>query len=229
MSKYKILYVEDEESLGQIVSESIESRGYDVRFFQTAAASLKSFCNDCPDICILDIMLPDKDGFDLANDIRNIDKQVPIVFLTAKSKIADIKKGFNLGAIDYIKKPFSIEELIIRLDAILRKEKGIVVKPEKTDTYNIGNYLFKFNHQTLKIGSKTINITSREAELLKLLIENKNSVLKREIVLNSIWGDDSFFNARSMDVFITKLRKHLSGDPNVEIINIRGVGYKIVI
>lgn len=228
MDKHKILYVEDEDALGQIVAESIESRGYEVRLFKTATAGFKSFCDSTPDICVLDIMLPDKDGFELAKDIRDIDKQIPIVFLTAKSKIDDIKKGFDLGAHDYIKKPFSIEELIIRINAILRKEKDTTVQDQNTNVFNIGKYLFKIDRQTLTIGQQTQNLTSREAELLKLLVENKNAVLKREIVLKRIWGDDSFFNGRSMDVFITKLRKHLSGDSNIEIINIRGKGYKIV-
>ena len=222
-----ILYVEDEESLGFIVSDSLEERGYNVIFKKDGEEGWDAFCKQKPDICVLDVMMPKKDGLTLATDIRAVDKDVPIIFLTAKSQPSDVVKGFELGADDYLKKPFSIEELIVRINARLTKNTNSSDEKLPTELI-VGKYTFNTVKQTLTTDGFSKVLTHRECELLKLLVANKNDVLERKIVLDKIWGDDSFFNARSMDVFITKLRKYLVLDTDIQIINVRGVGYKLI-
>lgn len=228
MNKNKILFVEDEQSLGMIVKESLEVRGFEVQYCQDGKAGLRAFKEFNPDICLLDIMMPIKDGYTLAKDIRKIDQNVPIIFLTARSQTSDVVKGFEMGANDYIKKPFSMEELIVRVKARLSDSSGMSDLDSDQISFTIGTYNFEYNRQTLEFHSEVRKLTHREAEILRLLCLSKNKVLERKQVLDRLWGDDNFFNARSMDVFITKLRKYLNNDPNVEILNVRGIGYKLI-
>ncbi len=230
MEKVKVLFAEDEESLAVIVKDTMEVRGYDVGWYQNGKDALEAFYTDKPDICILDIMMPEMDGVSLAKEIRLTDKLIPIIFLTAKSQTTDILKGFEVGANDYLKKPFSIEELLVRIKSILDRDK--LFSPESAEInskYVIGDYLFNYRNQELFYkGELKQKLTSKENEILKMLCDNKNQILKRKIVLDKLWGDDGFFTARSMDVFITKLRKYLKDDDRIEIINVRGVGFKFL-
>lgn len=228
MNNNKILFVEDEQSLGLIVKESLEIRGFEVKYCQDGKAGLRAFKEFKPDICLLDIMMPIKDGYTLAQEIRKIDKAVPIIFLTARSQSADVVKGFEVGANDYIKKPFSMEELIVRVKARLSDNHGVSELDSDQNSFVIGSYNFEYHKQTLEFHGEIRKLTHREAEILRMLSLNRNKVLERSKVLDKVWGDDNFFNARSMDVFITKLRKYLRSDPNVEILNVRGIGYKLV-
>lgn len=228
MVKLKILLAEDEPFLGKIIKESFETRDFDVSWVQNGIKAYSVFRSFQPDICILDVMMPEKDGFSVTEDIRKIDTAVPILFLTARSLTEDVIKGFELGCNDYLKKPFSMEELIVRVKSLLgRSEKHKTSQP--TENFSIGNYEFNNTIQELTLGSESVKLSFREASLLKMLIENKNQVLARKLALDYLWGEDNFFAARSMDVFITKLRKHLKHDTNIEIVNIRGVGYKLII
>ncbi len=220
--------MEDEQSLGLIVKESLEIRGFEVKYCQDGKTGLRAFKEFNPDICLLDIMMPIKDGYTLAKDIRKIDQRVPIIFLTARSQSSDVVKGFELGANDYIKKPFSMEELIVRVKARLSDNNGMSDLDSDQSSFIVGAYNFEYNRQTLEYQNELRKLTHREAEILRLLCLSKNKVLERTLVLDRVWGDDNFFNARSMDVFITKLRKYLSNDPKVEIINVRGIGYKLI-
>jgi len=222
--KIKILLAEDEPALAQIIKESLETRNFHVTHCKNGEEASVEFLKNKPDILVLDVMMPKKDGFTLAKEIRNIDKKTPIIFLTAKSQTQDVVDGFQLGGNDYLKKPFSMEELIVRIYALLDR-----ITVDKTEeNLQIGNYIFNNTKQTLHYSDQIISLTHREASLLQLLIENKNDILDRSIILKKIWGDDDFFNGRSMDVFITKLRKKLSLDPNIQIINIRNQGYKLI-
>lgn len=228
MVKLKILLAEDEPFLGKIIKESFETRDFEVSWVQNGIKAYSVFRSFQPDICILDVMMPEKDGFSVTEDIRKIDTAVPILFLTARSLTEDVIKGFELGCNDYLKKPFSMEELIVRVKSLLgRSEKHKTSQP--TENFSIGNYEFNNTIQELTLGSESVKLSFREASLLKMLIENKNQVLARKLALDYLWGEDNFFAARSMDVFITKLRKHLKHDTNIEIVNIRGVGYKLII
>jgi DNA-binding response OmpR family regulator len=229
MKKTNILLVEDEETLGQIVKESLETRNFEVTYVQDGLAAETAFFTQKPELCILDVMLPGKDGFSLAKSIRREDPHIPIIFLTARSQTADVVRGFELGADDYLKKPFSMEELIVRIHALLRRGRSPVPAPvEESPQLPIGNYEFDPVLQTLSLQGKARKLTHRESALLRLLFQHRKEVLDRKTALEALWGDDSFFNARSMDVFISKLRKYLREDPQVEIINVRGVGYKLV-
>lgn len=226
--KLKVLLAEDEQSLGLIVKESLEIRGFEVRYCQDGKAGFQAYQEFKPDICVLDIMMPIKDGFTMAQEIRKTDSKTPIIFLTAKSQTPDVVKGFEVGGNDYMKKPFSIEELIVRIKARLNDQPDANRADDQATSFSIGKYFFDSKKQTLEIQNRVNKLTHREAEILRLLCINKNAVLERTFVLRKVWGDDNFFNARSMDVFITKLRKHLQEDSNVEIINVRGIGYKMV-
>lgn len=219
--------MEDELSLGLIVKESLETRGFEVNYCQDGRSGLSSFKEFKPDICLLDIMLPIKDGFTLAQDIRKLDARVPIIFITARSQTPDVVKGFEIGANDYIKKPFSMEELIVRIIARLSDNSGLIEQQDAQRSFVIGKFQFNYDKQVLYFQGKEKKLTHREAEILRLLCIHRNRVLERSLVLDKVWGDDNFFNARSMDVFITKLRKYLVDDPDVEILNVRGIGYKI--
>lgn len=222
----KILYAEDEEALGTIVKDSLESRGFQVDFKTDGASALRAFEENEYDVLVLDVMMPLLDGFSLAKQIRVKDEYIPIIFLTAKSQVEDVVEGFELGGNDYLKKPFSIEELIVRIKALAkRKIKELV---DTIDVCEIGNYTFDYEKQTLTLANEVKNLTHREAIVLLKLYEKRNQVLDRKTILNEVWGDDSFFNARSMDVFITKLRKYLKNDSSIQIVNVRGVGYKLL-
>lgn len=227
---YKILYTEDEESLAMIVKDTMEVRGYEVTWCKDGKAALLAFNNDKPDLCVFDIMMPEMDGITLAKEVRKLDSLVPIIFLSAKSQTTDVLAGFESGANDYIKKPFSIEELLIRIKSILSRDQLIAHEaPTESNTYIIGDYTFNYASQELYYNNEKVNkLTSKENEILRMLCEHKNEILKRKIVLDELWGDDGFFTARSMDVFITKLRKYLSNDNRIEIINVRGVGFKFL-
>jgi len=228
MNKTKIFYVEDELFLGKIVRESLESRGFDVVMESDGAKAIDAFKKTKPDICVLDVMLPNKDGFTIADEIREIDEDVPIIFLTAKTQTEDVVKGFSLGGNDYIRKPFSMEELIVRVQNALR----IKIDDSKKitgDSFTIGKYVFQVNRQVLNNGKEDRKLSYRESELLKLLYENRDKIIGRSDILNLLWGNDSFFNSRNLDVYITKLRSYLKDDPQLEIITIKGIGYRFVV
>jgi DNA-binding response OmpR family regulator len=231
MDKIKVLLAEDELALAHIVRESLEESGFEVVLCANGEQALQMYRECKPDILALDVMMPKMDGFELARKIREADKTTPIIFLTAKSQPRDVVAGFESGANDYLKKPFSVEELIVRMRVLLSDNRLLARKtPEKpvNELYQISNLHFNPVKNTLQQGISTWQITARESDILKLLCKNQHEVLPRKILLDTIWGDDSFFNARSLDVFITKLRRHLAADPNIQIINIRGVGYKLV-
>ncbi|APY08830.1 DNA-binding response regulator [Winogradskyella sp. J14-2] len=222
--KIKLLLAEDEAALGQIIKESLETRDFEVLLCDNGEKAFEKYQSEHPEILILDVMMPKKDGFTLAKDIRAIDDAIPIIFLTAKSQTADVVEGFSIGGNDYLKKPFSMEELIVRIHNLLNR-----TKVQKTsENLIIGKYNFDFPKQQLYFeNDEAIQLTHREAHLLFHLIKNKNKVLDRSLILNKLWGTDDFFSARSMDVFITKLRKKLKKDENLQIINVRGFGYKL--
>ena len=222
--KISILLAEDEPALALIIKESLETRNFAVTHCLNGAEAFETCTKQQFDLLVLDVMMPKKDGFSVAKDVRKLDKKIPIIFLTAKSQTHDVVEGFTAGGNDYLKKPFSMEELIVRIHALLGRIHA--EKPE--EKISVGHYLFDFTKQTLQHSAQLIALTHREAELLALLIENKNEILDRSIVLKKIWGSDDFFNGRSMDVFITKLRKKLNLDPNIQIINVRGQGYKLI-
>lgn len=227
MSATKILYVEDELFLGKIVRESLESRGFEVVMESDGAKVLELFKKSKPDICVLDVMLPNKDGFTIADEIRELDETVPIIFLTAKTQTEDVVKGFSLGGNDYVRKPFSMEELIVRIQNLLRNKTEDNQKISGGSAA-IGKYNFQLNRQVLSNGKEDRKLSFRESELLKLLYENRDKIIDRKDILNLLWGNDSFFNSRNLDVYITKLRSYLKDDPSLEIITIKGIGYRFV-
>lgn len=227
MADTRVLYVEDEVFLARIVKESLESRGFSVYLETDGARALTSFKKIQPDICILDVMLPNKDGFELAEDIRHMSMDVPILFLTAKTQTEDVVKGFHLGANDYIRKPFSMEELIVRIQHALRK-RSVQQEPVMQEMVQMGAIQFELNRQLLRTGDGERKLSFREAELLKLLVLQKGQIIARKDILNLLWGSDSFFNSRNLDVYVTKLRSYLQADPSVEIITVKGVGYRMV-
>lgn len=223
----KVFYVEDELFLGKIVKESLESRGFEVVMESDGAKAIELFKRNSPDICILDVMLPNKDGFAIADEIRQLNEEVPIIFLTAKTQTEDVVKGFSLGGNDYIRKPFSMEELIVRIQYALRNKETDGPKIN-SDNINVGKYNFQLNRQLLNDGKEERKLSYRESELLKLLYQNRDKIIDRRDILNLLWGNDSFFNSRNLDVYITKLRSYLKEDPSLEIITIKGVGYRFV-
>ncbi|MFL5741667.1 MAG: response regulator transcription factor [Flavisolibacter sp.] len=225
MKKIKVLYVEDEIFLAKIVSETLQVRGYDVVLESDGARASEQFAKEKPDVCVLDIMLPNKDGFAIADEIREKDSQVPIIFLSAKSQTSDVVNGFRLGANDYIRKPFSIEELLVRIENVLKNKS---TPPENQEDLAIGGYQFNTRRQTLTHASEQRKLSYRESELLKLLYENRDKIVERSEILTLLWGSDSFFNSRNLDVYITKLRGYLKLDPSIEIITIKGIGYRFV-
>jgi len=224
----KVLYVEDELFLGKIVKETLETRGFEVVMESDGADVIRTYEDENPDICILDVMLPNKSGFELAEDIRKLNDDIPIIFLTAKTQTEDVVQGFKLGGNDYIRKPFSMEELIVRIENALRVKKEVLI-PEVGDTITMGKYQFHLNKQVLANGTGERKLSYREAELVKYLYHHKNDVIDRRDLLNHIWGNDSFFNSRNLDVYITKIRGYLKEDPSLEIITIKGVGYRFVV
>lgn len=229
MDHTKILLAEDDKNLGNILKSYLEAKGLDVVLCANGEEALILYRNDFFDFCILDVMMPIKDGFTLARDIRAIDKKIPILFLTAKSMPEDVLEGFRVGGDDYITKPFSMEELLARMKAIIRRSTGLNPDTPKPTQYKLGKYVFEYNRQLLMIDGLEQKLTSKESELLRLLCDNVNKVLDRREALIKIWNDDSYFNARSMDVYIVKLRKYLKDDASVELLNVHGIGFKLVI
>ena len=220
-----ILLAEDEPALGMIVKESLETRGFRVLLCGNGEKALNIYKEQQPELLVLDVMMPKKDGFTLAKEIRQENDTIPIIFLTAKSQTQDVVEGFTIGGNDYLKKPFSMEELIVRINNLLNRTK----LQKASEILNIGNYIFNFPKQILQYNKEeAVQLTHREAHLLFHLVKNKNQVLDRSLILNKLWGNDDFFNARSMDVFITKLRKKLKQDDSIQIINVRGFGYKLI-
>ena len=224
----KVLLAEDDENLGTLLREYLIAKGLKTDLFVNGELALDGFKKNKYDLCILDVMMPKMDGFTLAREIKKINGNIPIIFLTAKSLKDDVIEGFSVGADDYMTKPFSMEELLFRIKAILRRTSVNSVS-EGNDSFTIGNYEFDSQKQILKIGDKEQKLTTKESELLKLLCSNMNNVLERNFALKTIWQEDSYFNARSMDVYITKLRKYLKEDTSIQILNIHGKGYKLIV
>lgn len=223
-----ILLAEDDANLGFVVQDNLMSNGYQVTLCQDGEQALRTFANEHFDLCILDVMMPKKDGFEVAETIREVNKDVPIVFLTAKTMQEDKVKGFTLGADDYITKPFDFQEFLLRVDSILKRTRVLTQKVEETvEKYTIGEYLFDIKNQVLIHSSEEKRLTKKETRILSFLCEHINDIAPRELILKNIWGTDDYFSGRSMDVFISKLRKYLSVDENIQIINIHGVGFKL--
>lgn len=222
-----ILLCEDDENLGMLLREYLEAKGYQADLCVDGEEGYSTFLAKKHDLCILDVMMPKMDGFTLATRIHELSSETPFMFLTAKNMKDDIREGFEIGADDYITKPFSMEEVVFRIEAILRRVRG--KKMNDQVIYQIGKFTFDSKKQTLTIGDKLTKLTTKEAELLTLLCNKANELLQRDYALKTIWVDDNYFNARSMDVYITKLRKHLVDDPQVEILNVHGKGYKLVV
>ena len=223
----KILLCEDDENLGMLLREYLQAKGYSTVLCPDGEQGFKEFTKNKYDIAVLDVMMPKKDGFTLAQDIRQANADLPIIFLTAKTLKEDILEGFKIGADVYITKPFSMEELVFRVEAILRRVRG--KKTKESTLYHIGKFVFDTQKQLLTIGDQQTKLTTKENELLALLCSHANEILQRDFALKTIWIDDNYFNARSMDVYITKLRKHLKDDDQIEIINIHGKGYKLIV
>lgn len=226
-TKIRILLAEDDENLGVLLKDYLQAKNFETDLLTDGEKAFKSFQKNLYDLCILDVMMPIKDGFTVAKEIRAINKDIPIMFLTAKSLKDDILLGFKIGADDYITKPFNMEELLFRIEAILRRTKAESKFSGQT-VYKLGKYTFDFQKQALISDEQTHKLTTKESELLKMLCDNLNDVLERNYALKSIWEDDSYFNARSMDVYITKLRKYLKDEPSVEILNVHGKGFKLI-
>jgi two-component system OmpR family response regulator len=226
--KVKVLLAEDDRNLGNILKSYLDAKGYAAQLFINGQEAMDHFTREKFDFCIVDVMMPVKDGFTLAREIRELDSRIPILFLTAKSLEDDKLKGFQVGGDDYLTKPFSMEELLMRMEAILRRTSAKSPSDIATGNCQIGRFLFDYNHQMLTAEGYEQRLTSKESDLLKLLSEHINQVVDRSYALNKIWQNDSYFNARSMDVYIAKLRKYLKDDPSVELINVHGVGFKLV-
>ncbi len=227
--KTKVLLAEDDKNLGSILTSYLEAKGFPTTLCADGQIAIETFFKESFDFCIIDVMMPVKDGFAVAKEIRETDKKIPILFLTAKAMQEDKLRGFALGADDYLTKPFSMEELLVRMKAIIRRTTESKTMTASRTQYEIGEFNFDYNRQMLKHGEEEQKLTSKESELLKMLCDHVNEVLDRSIALKKIWHDDSYFNARSMDVYVTKLRKYLKDDPNIELINVHGVGFKLII
>lgn len=228
MEDKKILLVEDDINLGSVLSEFLALKKYNVDLCKDGEEGISKFNSNSYDLCLLDIMMPKMDGFTLAKEIRNIDKSIPIIFLTAKSMQKDKIEGLKLGADDYITKPFNTEELLLRISAILkRSSKGNIYR--KSGLVNVGKYSFDYAKRELNYKKVIQSLTYKEAELLRLLCENKNNILRRELALKEIWNDETYFTSRSMDVYITKLRNYLKSDKSIVIENVHGVGFKLIV
>jgi len=223
----KILLAEDDYNLGNLLKNYLSAKNYETNLFFEGHSALDALSSGSFDLCILDIMMPEMDGLVLASKIRSVNPAMPIIFLTAKNQKEDIIEGFKTGADDYITKPFSMEELLYRIEAILRRTTGPSVLKKK-ESYVIGNYTFDTKKQLLTYRDQTIRLTTKESELLELLCRHGNDILERNFALKTIWIDDNYFNARSMDVYITRLRKYLRKDPSVKILNVHGRGYKLL-
>jgi two-component system, OmpR family, response regulator len=226
--KAHILLVEDDENLGFVTKDNLEIIGFNVTWAKDGEAGFEAFCKGDFDLCVLDVMLPKKDGFQLGKEIKAVNESTPIIFLTAKSLDPDKVKGFKIGADDYITKPFNMELLTLRIKALLKRYfSGETNNNDEKGVFEIGKYSFHFKNQELIIGNENKHLTKKEAEILRLLCLNKNQLLTRELTLKIIWGENDYFKGRSMDVFITKLRKYLKADERIEIINVHGTGFKL--
>lgn len=223
-----ILLAEDEAVLGKLVKEAMESKGFTVQWAKNGSDALQAYKKEQPDICILDVMMPGIDGFTLAKQIRAINADIPILFLTARSQTSDVLKGYESGGNDYLRKPFSLEELYLRINELLRRIKTTVSTDDIADEYKIGKYTFLPQAQLLSIDNEKIKLSNKETLLLQELVIHKNRLMERRQTLIKLWGDDNFFNGRNMDVYIAKLRKHLAADASLSIINVRGHGFKLV-
>lgn len=224
----KILYVEDDPNLGFVTKDNLEMEGYQIDHFKDGKEAYKSFCKEKYDLCLLDVMLPELDGFSLAEKIRKQNLQIPIIFLTAKTMQEDRIAGLKIGGDDYVTKPFSIEELSLRIKVFLKRKEVQKAITESGKSWSIGKYTFNFDELTLKSETKTEQLTHREAEVLKFLCERKSQIIKREEILTAIWGRDDYFLGRSLDVFITRLRKMLNEDSAIKIENVHGVGFRFL-
>ncbi len=229
MDNDKLLIVEDDHNLGQVLAEYLSMKGFETKLSRNGEEGMEAYRNGQYDMILLDVMMPKKDGFTLAREIRILDKEIPIIFLTAKSMKEDTIKGLTIGADDYITKPFSMEELLLRIKAILRRvnTKDALMKSDQ-NSFSFGKFEFDAERQLLHLNNEEIKLTTKESQLLKLLCMNFNKPLSRTSALKAIWGDDSYFNARSMDVYITKLRKHLKGDEDIQILTMHGEGFKLI-
>ena len=227
-NKIKILVVEDDPNLGTLLTEYLNAKGHQATLANNGQKGFEMFFKNNFDFLVLDVMMPVKDGFTLAKEIRKVNQQVPILFLTAKNMKEDTLEGFRLGADDYMIKPFSMDELLARMSAILKRIKGKSDLSDKPEV-QIGKYIFNHLRQELILNGQSQKLTTKENELLKLLSGNINDMVERNFALTTVWGDDSYFNGRSMDVYIAKLRKYLSGDENIEIVNVHGRGFKLIV
>ncbi|ACU61549.1 response regulator transcription factor [Chitinophaga pinensis] len=229
MKKIKLLLVEDEIVLAGVVKETLEANGFQISHAENGQQGWEQYLSFRPELCVVDIMMPRKDGLSLVKDIRSVDEQTPIIFLTAKSETQDVIKGLQTGADDYIKKPFSIEELILRIKTLLKRTQPLLTPSNGSNgIYCMGAYIFDYNRQELRHEKEQIRLSLREADILKMLAEKPNVTTHRKNILLDLWGDDNFFNARNMDVYISKIRKYLQHDSSVQLINVRGLGYKLV-
>ena len=227
MNNIRILLAEDDNNLGILLRNYLSAKNYETDLYINGSLALEAFPTVSYALCILDIMMPEMDGLTLAKEIRLTNPEIPIIFLTAKNQKEDIIDGFKSGADDYITKPFSMEELLYRIEAILRRINSPTV-PKNIESYTIGGYSFDPLKQLLMFMDQTIKLTTKESELLELLCRHGNEILERNFALKTIWIDDNYFNARSMDVYITRLRKYLKKDPSVKILNVHGRGYKLI-
>ena len=228
MSKIKLLLVEDEEVLASVIKETLELNGFEVRCAVNGKEGWEMYRSFSPDVCVIDVMMPKKDGVTLVEEIRMTDDEIPIVFLTAKTSTADVIRGLSAGADDYIKKPFSIEELLLRILGLLRRSKLKTKKAAGNGIYQIGAYVFDSHRQELNFKGEVRRLSQRETEILKMLADHLNAITPRKAMLLNVWGDDGFFNARNMDVYITRIRKYLQQDASIQIINVRSVGFKLI-
>ncbi|HBS87247.1 MAG: two-component system response regulator [Bacteroidetes bacterium GWF2_38_335] len=229
MKKARILYVEDDIHLSYVTKDNLEIQGYEIIFCEDGQSAFEVFKKETFDLCILDVMLPNMDGFTLAKKIREKDQEIPIIFLTAKSMKEDKITGLKIGADDYIIKPFSIEELILKIEIFLKRSRKTEYTEQEKEILKIGLYEFDYSNLSLKLNNQTERLTQKEADLLKLFAGHINSVLKRDEILKKIWGKDDYFLGRSLDVFISRLRKYLKDDPSINIENIHGVGFNMQI
>jgi len=227
--KFRILLAEDDPNLGTVLKDSLELEENYVELFDDGEKAWKAFNKDDFDICIFDVMMPIKDGFTLAKEVKKVAPDMPVIFLTAKSMKEDKLEGFKIGADDYITKPFSFEELQLRINAIMRRVESSILPSNQQSEFKIGKYSYVDDDRALTINGESHKLTTKEAELLKILAHNQNKVVDRDIALKSIWGNDNYFTGRSMDVYITKLRKYLKEDKNIEIVNIHGKGFKLIV
>lgn len=225
----KILLAEDDPNLGTLLQEYLTIKGYETTLAKDGDEALTKFVQQPYDLCIFDVMMPKKDGFTLAKEVRMSDKNTPIIFLTAKSMKEDTLQGFKLGADDYMTKPFSMEELLARLQAVLRRSQKVEEQNEKVTSFKIRGFVFDSEKQTLTHNDEVQKLTVKESQLLKLLCENMGNSVSRSFALKMVWGDDTYFNARSMDVYITKLRKFLKEEPEIQIVNVHGEGFKLMV